>query len=265
MNLGQKIYELRTAKNLSQGDLADLLDVSRQSVSKWENDSAVPELDKLIKLCNVFDITLDELTGRTQPASKTSVLTPPHSTAFTTQKVAGYILLTFALLTSLLLARFAADLFMFILVVQPLLLSSLVCLRVRKCAGYWCLWAVFLSLEFFFPFVMGLSILKATYVVRLVFLVIMFFVAWAMFKDVTIYVTKKHRYLTLLGWIAYIAASWITPRIFYAYPSRLWFNSSDLGLLQSYLYYAVTVLLAIGLAALLAYTVCLLHSQKQKL
>ena len=64
MNLGERIYELRNQMNLSQGDLADRLDVSRQSISKWENNMAVPDLDKLIKLCDVFEISLDELTGR---------------------------------------------------------------------------------------------------------------------------------------------------------------------------------------------------------
>lgn len=54
MNLGEKIYELRMKKNLSQGDVADALDVSRQSVSKWENNSAVPDLDKIIKLAELF-------------------------------------------------------------------------------------------------------------------------------------------------------------------------------------------------------------------
>ena len=49
MNLGERIYKLRTEKNLSQGDLADLLDVSRQSISKWENNSSVPELEKIVK------------------------------------------------------------------------------------------------------------------------------------------------------------------------------------------------------------------------
>ena len=61
MNLGENIYRLRTEKNMSQGDLADALEVSRQSVSKWENNSAVPELDKLKKMSQLFDVTLDEL------------------------------------------------------------------------------------------------------------------------------------------------------------------------------------------------------------
>lgn len=61
MGLGETIYRLRKEKQLSQGDLADMLGVSRQSVSKWENDSAVPDLDKLVKLSEIFCILLDEL------------------------------------------------------------------------------------------------------------------------------------------------------------------------------------------------------------
>ena len=61
MSLGENIYKHRTSRSQSQTDLADLLDVSRQSVSKWENDSAVPDLDKLIRISKIFDISLDEL------------------------------------------------------------------------------------------------------------------------------------------------------------------------------------------------------------
>jgi len=63
MNLGETIYRLRTEKNMSQGDLADALNVSRQSVSKWENGNAVPDLEKLIKMSELFGVTLDELVG----------------------------------------------------------------------------------------------------------------------------------------------------------------------------------------------------------
>jgi transcriptional regulator with XRE-family HTH domain len=61
MTLGETIYLYRTQKNWSQGDLAEALDVSRQSISKWENNLAVPDLDKLIRLRTVFNVTLDEL------------------------------------------------------------------------------------------------------------------------------------------------------------------------------------------------------------
>lgn len=71
MNLGESIYHLRTKHNLSQGDLADALDVSRQSVSKWENNMAVPDLDKLVKMSNLFHVTLDELVTGCAPKSTT--------------------------------------------------------------------------------------------------------------------------------------------------------------------------------------------------
>ena len=61
MQLGENIYKYRTERGLSQGALADALEVSRQSVSKWENNSSVPELDKLLKMSKLFNVTLDEL------------------------------------------------------------------------------------------------------------------------------------------------------------------------------------------------------------
>lgn len=60
-NLGEQIYKYRTAKGLSQLELAEALDVSRQSISKWETNVAVPELAKLVKMAELFGVTLDEL------------------------------------------------------------------------------------------------------------------------------------------------------------------------------------------------------------
>lgn len=76
MNLGENIYRLRTEKNMSQGDLADALDVSRQSVSKWENNSATPELDKLLKMSGLFGVSLDELVGKTAPGQDKTTSAP---------------------------------------------------------------------------------------------------------------------------------------------------------------------------------------------
>lgn len=61
MTLAEKILQLRTAQNLSQGDLADRLDVSRQSVSKWETGQSVPDLEKIIRLADLFGVSVDEL------------------------------------------------------------------------------------------------------------------------------------------------------------------------------------------------------------
>lgn len=61
MSLGEKITLLRKEKYWSQEELAMQMEVSRQSVSKWESDASVPELDKLIKLGEIFDVSLDYL------------------------------------------------------------------------------------------------------------------------------------------------------------------------------------------------------------
>lgn len=71
MTLGENIVRLRTQRNWSQGDLADALDISRQSVSKWETDASVPELEKLLKLSELFGVTLDALVrGEDAPQSE---------------------------------------------------------------------------------------------------------------------------------------------------------------------------------------------------
>lgn len=61
MKLNEKIFENRKKLGLSQEDLANKLDVSRQTVSKWEVGNATPELEKIIKLSEIFDISVDEL------------------------------------------------------------------------------------------------------------------------------------------------------------------------------------------------------------
>ncbi len=61
MTIGQKITNLRTAMDISQETLADKLSVSRQSVSKWEMDQAQPQIDKILQLCELFNISADEL------------------------------------------------------------------------------------------------------------------------------------------------------------------------------------------------------------
>ncbi len=61
MDFSEKLLTLRKAKNLTQEELAEKLNVSRQSVSKWEGGQAVPELDKIVAISAVFDVTTDYL------------------------------------------------------------------------------------------------------------------------------------------------------------------------------------------------------------
>lgn len=61
MEFSEKLLTLRKAKTLTQEELAEKLNVSRQSVSKWESGQAVPELDKIVAISTVFDVTTDYL------------------------------------------------------------------------------------------------------------------------------------------------------------------------------------------------------------
>ena len=61
MNLSSNLKKIRKENNLSQEDLAEKLGVSRQSVSKWESNQAYPEMDKVIQLCKMFNLNIDEL------------------------------------------------------------------------------------------------------------------------------------------------------------------------------------------------------------
>lgn len=63
MTLGEKIYQLRKQKGYSQEELAEKLNISRQSVSLWENNQTVPSIDCLIELSKLFGVTLDEICG----------------------------------------------------------------------------------------------------------------------------------------------------------------------------------------------------------
>lgn len=79
--LGQNIYRLRSEKQLSQEELAGLAGVSRQSVSKWETGTAVPELDKLQRLCEIFGVSLDCLVNGDGNEGTSTSLEPEHEDA----------------------------------------------------------------------------------------------------------------------------------------------------------------------------------------
>ena len=61
MTVGEKIYQLRKQKGYSQEELAEKINISRQSVSLWETNQIVPQIDYLIELSKLFNVTLDGL------------------------------------------------------------------------------------------------------------------------------------------------------------------------------------------------------------
>ena len=60
MSLGENLLFLRKKNDITQEQLAEKLDVSRQSISKWESDSTYPEMDKLLQLCRLFHVSMDD-------------------------------------------------------------------------------------------------------------------------------------------------------------------------------------------------------------
>ena len=75
MSIGERISELRKGKNLSQGRLAEAMEVSRQAVSKWENDLSSPDALNLIKLADLLDTDIEYLTtGRRNYARRPPIV-----------------------------------------------------------------------------------------------------------------------------------------------------------------------------------------------
>ena len=61
MNIGEQINNLRKQHGLSQDDFANLFNVSRQTISNWENGKSYPDLEMIIKVSDYFKISIDEL------------------------------------------------------------------------------------------------------------------------------------------------------------------------------------------------------------
>ena len=168
MTLGENIVRLRTQKNWSQGDLADALAISRQSVSKWETDASIPELDKLLKLSELFGVTLDELVrGEDAPKAEATVpaaqavpasFTPQtsserekhHTIAGTVLLCTGAVILIFCLLL-------AGDLLAGLIYGSPFFLCGIICFTVKHRTGLWCGWAAYACVDLYLRFATGLS------------------------------------------------------------------------------------------------------------
>lgn len=61
MSIGEKLKNARTERNLTQEEVAEKIGVSRQTVSNWENEKALPEISSIINLSEIYNISLDEL------------------------------------------------------------------------------------------------------------------------------------------------------------------------------------------------------------
>ena len=161
MTLGEHIARLRGEKQLSQGELADALGVSRQSVYKWETDASVPELDKLIRLSDLFGVTLDQLVkGEGQARDQTDPAPAPAPGGIPTSRmVLGGVLLSAGILGILLLTLLAGlgGLLFALLFLSPLVLCGVICLKARRHVGLWCAWAVYAPQQIYWSWATGLT------------------------------------------------------------------------------------------------------------
>lgn len=263
MNLGERIYRLRTERNMSQGDLAEALEVSRQSVSKWENNSAVPELDKLVRLSEVFGVTLDELVLEKKAPPEAPPETPEvrtvyveKNTSWPVRKTVGVILLCFGGMVWLVLS-FLAGILGALAVAAPFAVCGLICLLVAKYPGLWCAWTVYLWVDVYLRIATGVSWQypfwwigclgwSAQAIVALCELAVLLVLLWATavcLSKTPLEATRNRILLAAVLW-ALFALSWIPDGIAVTDPGKIataaWFNALR-GWLRNILLIGATV------------------------
>ena len=84
MSLGEKIINLRKEKGLSQEELAEKLNITRQTISNWETGQTVPDINQSKEICKIFTISLDELVDNKIPTNEEKISN--------TQKLAGIVI-----------------------------------------------------------------------------------------------------------------------------------------------------------------------------
>lgn len=181
MNFGEKIYSLRTKAGLSQGELADRLDVSRQAVSKWENNSAVPELDKLLKMSELFSVSLDELVKGDIPIRRDEIFENKENieesisvemdlpevqinTRLPVRKIFAFIFFGLTLLIAVL--SFCFENIDVITLCIPTAGIGLICWFCKNYTGLNCLWFSYLLFQFYSVFYIG-GLNFSVYAIRL--------------------------------------------------------------------------------------------------
>lgn len=87
MTTGEKLQNLRKENNYTQEELADILGVSRQSISKWESDVAFPETDKLITLAKLYHCTVDYLLHSDNDDRETSIVALGENKGYNKKKL----------------------------------------------------------------------------------------------------------------------------------------------------------------------------------
>ena len=229
--LGERIYKYRAARGLSQLELSELLEVSRQSVSKWETDVAVPELSKLVKMAEVFEISLDALVlGKEEEKEEAAEeheikdeITPKIEKVRETSRMKtgfGFFFLGTGTLLSFLILLLSADILAPILVFIPFGLCAFFCLRQFRHAALWCVDSWYVCIMAYFHYATGvywapdiislihideLGLNLSTIMSFVFFFMLLFFIFLTVFayrKEKFGFSEKKHKVLAVITVLA---------------------------------------------------------------
>lgn len=161
MTLGERIAALRSEKKLSLEDLAEKLNVSRQSVSKWETGASVPELDKLLLLSEVFGLSLDQLVKGDASAASAPDLAQPETapqsvhSSLSVQKILGLMLFGAGLLCCVLALLAGSGL---LIIGGYLLLCGVMYLWIKRHAGLAIGWITTILILLVAPYWTGIQV-----------------------------------------------------------------------------------------------------------
>ena len=284
--LGQRIYKYRTERGLSQLELSELLDVSRQSISKWETDVAVPELSKLVKMAEVFGISLDALVLGKDDEQKEEPIKEEHAAAPIAEirersrlKTGfGFCFLGVGILLSFLILLLAGDILAALILFVPFGVSAFFCLKQFRHAALWCFesWYCWIAAYFYYatgahwsgwlPRLLSISTLGIdiqTVVSLGFFLLLVFFICLTVFayrKEHFEFFQKKNTILacvTVLAMPAKKLALWLT----YTFWFQIIGNGDKINyytvIYQNYRALILALDFLIDLAFTITFTVCL--------
>lgn len=277
MTLGQRIVSLRGERGWSQEDLAQALEVSRQSVSKWETDRSVPELDKLIKLSDLFGLTLDQLVRGEDEAPEKPQEEPdaapdhPSSSISPGRRAAGVGMLFAGGLAALgLILTFRGFAPEFLYWAGTLLLSGSILLSGVTRPALWCAWAFWLCLDGYLRYGTGLTWQAATHTlswttemnylrlaiawVQLAALAALLVCTLRSFRGLVLPLTKGRAVRLAAGWLALVllegGTGLVQRNLLIAPPEAAWLTARFLSGVWHHALTALFALLAVRTLAL---------------
>ena len=202
-DFGERIYELRNKNNMSQGDLADKLNVSRQTISKWENCICMPETEKLIQLSEIFAVSTDYILKGEKEQNKDVYIyvkedydkpAQNHSEQITRKYVGIILAIVFALITIFLLIMGGS-----ILAIMPGAVTVLGVLLAKNVKHPWLItgWITYIvsvvSLPFFTTFSPLVIFDPVTYTKDYIVLLLVGYSLWLIPALLIIYTIKTKR------------------------------------------------------------------------